>query len=102
VEEHASRVTPSPSTSGTRAKSASPLRVLLPALARPRLYLPMLRAAWRFRRRAWYRTWPFLPLPSADYLAWRLHTAYGDERAMPPLDQLERYLAWSERMRNDA
>jgi len=69
------------------------------ALARPRLLGPLLRAAWRFRARTWYRRPPFLPLPPALYLAWRQHTAYGDERAVPTAAELERYLRWAERMR---
>ena len=56
-------------------------------------------AAWRFRRRYWYRTPPFLPVPPPDYLAWRLHTAYGSEDAVPPANDLGRYLRWSRRMR---
>ena len=29
----------------------------------------------------WYRRAPFLPLPPRDYVAWRLHTAYGGHHA---------------------
>ena len=36
----------------------------------------------------WYRHVPFLPLPPADYLRWRLHTAYGKQR--PPLRTIVR------------
>src|SRR5690606_31976324 len=49
------------------------------ALRRPSLVPSLVSAAWRFRRRYWYRTPPFLPVPPPDYLAWRLHTAYGSE-----------------------
>jgi hypothetical protein len=71
------------------------------ALRRPRLLLPLLGAAWRFRARDWYRRAPFLPVPPRDYIAWRLHTAYGSEDAVPPARELERYLAWSARARKD-
>lgn len=27
---------------------------------------------------AWYRRFPFLPLPAESYLKWRLYTAYGE------------------------
>lgn len=57
----------------------------------------MLRAAWRFRARGWWRRPPFLPLPPREYLAWRLHTAYG-ERGEPTADELKRYLRWANRM----
>jgi hypothetical protein len=68
------------------------------ALRNPRLAVPLLSAAWRFRSRGWYRRAPFLPLPPADYIAWRLHTAYGAEDAMPTAAELERYLRWSARL----
>jgi hypothetical protein len=67
------------------------------ALRRPGLVLPLLGAAWRFRARGWYRQPPFLPLPPAEYVAWRLHTAYGDEDAVPPVRELARYVRWSDR-----
>jgi hypothetical protein len=69
------------------------------ALRRPRLVAPLLGAAWRFRARDWYRRPPFLPLPPPKYLAWRLHTAYGDEDHTPEAGELERYLRWAAWMR---
>ena len=69
------------------------------ALRRPRLVVPLLGAAWRFRARDWYRRAPFLPLPPQSYLAWRLQTAYGDENHVPGPRDLERYLRWAEWMR---
>ncbi|HEX6587615.1 MAG TPA: hypothetical protein VF039_01230 [Longimicrobiales bacterium] len=67
------------------------------ALTRPRLWPSMLGAAWRFRRSGWYRKPPFVPLPPATYLAWRMHTAYG-ESGQPRAVEVERYLRWSARM----
>ncbi|HUF14191.1 MAG TPA: hypothetical protein VMN78_13910 [Longimicrobiales bacterium] len=67
------------------------------ALGHPRLWPDMVGAAWRFRRSNWYRHAPFLPLPPAEYLDWRMHTAYGDDAAPEPAE-LERYLRWSTRM----
>ena len=69
-------------------------------LTRPRLWPRLLGAAWRFRRRDWFRHAPFLPLPSRAYMEWRLHTAFGDEQATPTADQLESYLEWTARMRD--
>ena len=66
----------------------------LRALRRPRLAADLVRVAWRFRDRRWYRRFPFLPLPSRDYVAWRMHTAYGDHHALPSPDELERYARW--------
>lgn len=70
------------------------MRLLVGALVHPELFLLMLRAGWRFRARGWWRRPPFLPLPPAEYVDWRLHTAYGESGATPELDELERYLRW--------
>jgi len=64
------------------------------ALVRPRLAADLLRVAWRFRRRRWYARPPFLPLPPREYVAWRMHTAYGDHHAVPPAADVERYARW--------
>lgn len=77
------------------------LRIASSALRRPRLVVPLIRAAWRFRARGWYRRPPFLPLPSRDYLDWRLHTAYGGEGRVPEPGELERYLRWAAWMRRE-
>jgi hypothetical protein len=75
------------------------LRIIARALARPRLLLLLLATGWRFRRRGWYRRPPFLPLPPADYMRWRMHTAYGDEHHVPSAGELEAYVRWTARMR---
>lgn len=71
------------------------------AVRRPRMIPYLIRAAWAFRARDWYRKPPFLPLPPRSYLRWRLDTAYGDPDAEPPVDDFERYLVWSARMRRE-
>jgi len=71
------------------------------ALRRPRMIPHLLRAAWAFRARDWYRRPPFLPLPPASYMRWRLDTAYGDPDARPTDDELGRYLVWGTRMRQE-
>ena len=75
------------------------VRLAALAVRRPALVPALLAAAWRFRRRGWYRVPPFLPLPPADYLDWRMHTAYGEEAVAPDARELARYLRWSRRMR---
>lgn len=79
--------------------TATVARLAALALRRPGLVPGLLGAAWRFRRRDWYRRPPFLPLPPPEYMAWRLDTAYGDEDAVPGARELDRYLRWSRRMR---
>lgn len=72
------------------------------ALLHPRMTYLLLRAAWRFRARHWYRRPPFLPLPPAEYLDWRMHTAYGDGGAEPTAAELRGYLEWTLRMQRRA
>jgi hypothetical protein len=60
----------------------------------PRLAIDLLRLAWSFRARQWYRRGPFLPLPPRDYMRWRMYTAYGDENAVPPVEDLVRFARW--------
>jgi hypothetical protein len=67
------------------------------SLRDPRIGLSLLRVAWRFRRRGWYRRFPFLPVPAADYLRWRMHTAYGRDEAVPPAGDVIRYAEWATR-----
>ncbi|MEJ2187334.1 MAG: hypothetical protein P8Z36_15590 [Gemmatimonadota bacterium] len=74
------------------------LGLLARALVRPRLLGVLVRSAWRFRARGWYRRPPFLPVPPLEYLEWRLHTAYGEGRE-PTVREMERYLRWSDAMR---
>jgi len=69
-------------------------RLAARGLVNPRLALDLVRLAWSFRARAWYRRPPFLPLPPRDYLAWRMFTAYGDEHAVPPLEDVVRFARW--------
>jgi len=64
------------------------------AIVWPPLAIDLLRVAWRFRRRNWYRRPPFLPVPARDYVRWRMYTAYGDYDAVPPAEDVIRYARW--------
>jgi hypothetical protein len=64
------------------------------AVVRPRLALDLLATAWAFRRRHWWRYAPFLPVPDRAYLRWRMYTAYADEAAVPPVDDVIRFARW--------
>jgi hypothetical protein len=64
------------------------------AVLRPRLALDLLRTAWVFRRREWWRKAPFLPVPDAEYLRWRMYTAYGHSGAVPPADDVVSFARW--------
>jgi len=63
-------------------------------LLNPRLGLDLLRTVWAFRRRHWWARPPYLPLPDRDYLRWRMYTAYADESAVPPLEDVVRFARW--------
>ena len=75
------------------------LTLALRALVRPPLAVDLLRVAWRFRSRSWYRRPPFLPLPAREYVQWRMYTAYGDADAIPPADDVVRYARWAGRQK---
>ena len=71
------------------------LALALRSVMRPTLAVDLVRVAWRFRAREWYRRAPFLPLPDATYLRWRMYTAYGDFDAVPSAEEVERYVRWA-------
>ena len=71
------------------------LALALRSVMHPTLALDLVRVAWRFRAREWYRRAPFLPLPDATYLKWRMYTAYGDFDAVPSAAEVERYVRWA-------
>lgn len=64
------------------------------AAINPRLAVDLARAVWAFRANDWHRTAPFLPLPPKEYLRWRMLTAYGDENAVPSVEDVVRFVRW--------
>jgi hypothetical protein len=63
-------------------------------LRRPDLWLTALRQVRLLAAPGWWRRTPFLPLPDAEYLRFRLVTQYGDaEHAPEPADVIA-YLHW--------
>jgi len=69
-------------------------RLAARALVNPRLARDLVGMAWAFRRRDWWRRSPFLPLPDREYLRWRMYTAYADENAVPPVEDVVRFARW--------
>lgn len=69
-------------------------RLFVRALVSPALAIALCRTAWAFRRRRWWAEPPFLPIPDAPYLRWRMYTAYGDEHAVPPVEDVVRFARW--------
>ncbi len=70
-------------------------RLAIRCVPHPTLALDLLRVMWRFRSRRWFLRFPPLPLPAMDYVRWRMHTAYGDHRAVPPVEDVIRYARWT-------
>ena len=64
------------------------------ALVNPRLAIDLCRMAWAFRARGWHRRPPFFPLPPAAYVRWRMYTAYADEIAVPPVQDVISFARW--------
>ena len=61
---------------------------------RPDLWTTAARQARRTAPPGWWKHRPFLPVPSGDYLRFRLTTQYGDPEARPdPVDTIA-YLEW--------
>ncbi len=65
---------------------------LLTLVRRPVLFWEAMRTAVAMRSRGGVT-------PSPDYLAWRLHTAYGDDTSSIPPEDLAAYLGWRRMMR---
>ena len=63
----------------------------------PAVGISLARVGWRFRKRGWLTEFPFLPLPDREYLRWRMYTAYGNDAAVPPADDVIRYARWATR-----
>ena len=64
------------------------------AVVNPRVARDLASLAWSMRRRGWYREPPFLPLPPPEYVRWRMFTAYGDEAAVPSVEDVLRLARW--------
>jgi hypothetical protein len=56
-----------------------------------------LRQLRRTARVGWWRRPPFLPMPSRDYVRFRLVTQYGDADRPPTPDDVLNYLMWCQR-----
>ena len=73
------------------------LALVVRAVANPATGVALLRVAWRFRDRRWFVRFPFVPLPSREYVRWRMLTAYGSYDAVPPPADVVRYARWAVR-----
>ena len=74
------------------------LSILGAVIVRPWLWATAVAQAYRLVPRGWWRTSPFLPVPSRDYMEFRLVTQYGGEHGsqrekVRTVDVLD-YLMW--------
>lgn len=67
-------------------------------LRHPSLWATAVRSAFRLACPGWWRRQPFLPLPDADYLRFRMETQYGSDGNPEPEDLIT-YLRWVRRTR---
>ena len=72
--------------------------VVRAVLRRPSLWLTALLQAGDFAPRGWWHRKPFLPLPDAKYLEFRLETQYGTT-GTPEAHHVVEYLEWCRSMR---
>jgi hypothetical protein len=63
-------------------------------LKRPSLWGTAIAQVARLAPKGWWRRRPWLPLPDAAYLRFRLQTAYGDPTREPEPHDLVTYLHW--------
>ena len=61
---------------------------------RPSLWTTAVRQMRRTTAPGWWRRRPFLPIPSGEYLEFRLVTQYGDARHAWEPDDVVNYLRW--------
>jgi len=69
------------------------LRVIGTVAAHPSLWPTALRQLGRLAPPGWWRRRPYLPVPDADYLRFRLETQYGTDAVPDPADVVV-YLRW--------
>jgi hypothetical protein len=73
------------------------VKVASAVVARPSLWGTALRMWARTTPRDWWRRRPFLPLPPADYVHFRLVTQYGAANAPVVAEDVLNYLTWCKR-----
>ena len=95
-------VEPRPPSSAAVSRAPVPAAVVArrwaPAVAavaaRPALWPTGVRQLLRLAPTGWWRRAPFLPVPDAGYLGFRMQTAYGDRDAAPRPGDVVTYLHW--------
>ncbi len=63
-------------------------------LRHPELWVTAISQVLRLAPTGWWRRAPFLPVPDATYLRFRMVTAYGDPNRAPEPADVITYLHW--------
>jgi hypothetical protein len=74
----------------------SQAKVFAAVVCRPSLWVTAVRQVFRLAPSQWYAHAPFLPIPPADFIEFRLVTQYGGEHGSAvatPKDVVD-YLVW--------
>jgi hypothetical protein len=74
-------------------------RAAVAVMARPSLWGIAARQVRLLARPGWWRRRPFLPVPDAGYLRFRMQTAYGADARPPDPADLVAYLHWCRELR---
>ena len=71
-------------------------------LKRPDLWPTALTVGWRHVPDRWWAESPRLPMPDADWLDFRLETAFAHRDGRPDAHQFIEYLEWSRQFRSSS
>jgi hypothetical protein len=68
--------------------------IMFGVIVRPRFWVVAIRLARRMVPSRWWARRPFLPVPTRDYVKFRLETQYGGSSPQPNLPDVLKYLQW--------
>ena len=63
-------------------------------VGRPDLWRTLVVQARRMVPSDWWRQPPFLPIPPANYVRFRMETAFGSDADAPPAAEMVHFLEW--------
>ncbi len=76
-------------------KELWPKGLLTYLVRHPRDIAVVIGSAWAVRRRKWWRTKPFLPVPDSSYWQFRMSTAFGVDRGDVTPSEVVAAARWS-------
>lgn len=70
------------------------LKPVAAVVRRPGLWATAIGQIFRLAPNGWWHRAPFLPIPDARYLRFRMETQYGDAMHRPAADDMITFLVW--------